>query len=41
VNAILMALEIDFPLKALIASKHNAAEGLVVGVLPLVSDSIE
>lgn len=34
-----MTLQVDFPLKALIAAGNNAAKWLVVGVLSLVSDS--
>lgn len=40
VNVVLMALEIDFSLKAFLAALNDTAEWLVIGVLSLMSDSV-
>jgi hypothetical protein len=34
-----VTLQIDFPLKALLTTENDAAEGLVIYVLALVSDA--
>jgi hypothetical protein len=40
VHAVLVPLQIDFPLKALLAAEHDAAKRLVVAMLSLVSDAV-